>query len=707
MRLFKRTLSIITVLSLAFSVPVMAEGEGEIAEGETRLDITKFAEIYDMEDEKLFTVNEKGVITAVDEKLKEKKYIVIPDTVKNEQGEEIAITGLGDGSFKDMVNLEKIYLPDSIDTFGKECFRGDVNLENMLPYYEEQVFVKGDYNKLMAEKEKEEEELLTTEVGNRKVGVLNREEGDPIYLPLLPIEGNNNNNEEEEEYDTTKAVGYEYMGDVEEHPYYNLPGFYLPKSLVNVDGSAFIGCEKITGFKYDYSKRSEHELPFDMGGESYELLVTIDHKKVVCLAPGFSGDMYDFAKELSSDLIEEIGPYACYNSKVNNGFIIPNSVKTIGEYAFYGCTNQHVFTIAEGSVLENVGEWAFANTVNLNIKLPETVKTIGAHVFDAANNAVIDISATQIETIPEYAFANQPTLHEITAPKTLKTIEPYAFANSENLDTVNFLGESLESIGKGAFEGCRTLHVINIPEGVKVIEEDTFSGCGNLGIIVLPESLEEIGANAFKDCVTIHEMVIPEGVKKIDPTSFSGAKIDNIDTSKNAVLAKMFGRYKEPVETDEQKAAKLLNKVITIGKFKYLVTKTDKTGGEVKLIGAANKKAKKSLKKLNVAAKVNYTFEGKKFTYKVTAVGNNAFKGYKKLAKVTIGANVKTIGKKAFFGCKKLKRVNIKTKKVIKIGKKAFKRKGGKKITFKVAKKLKKKFKKALKRAKTNKFKVK
>lgn len=698
MRLFKKSLSIITVLSLAFSTPVFADEGEEISSGDTRIDITKFIAQKYCNDDALFTVNEETkLITAIDASLMNEKEIIIPSKVKGSNGADIDIVGIGDAVFKNMTKLEKIYLPDDFETFGKECFMNDTNLKYMMPYKDEQAFTYGEYIAAI-----DTEGLLDPPAP---------EEGEPTGEDVV----------EDTSINDKKIVGFEYGDDPENRTYLDKDEFFLPTALVNVDATAFIGCTSITRFDYNLDGDEGIETGLTIGGVNIikatefnpeiievtnELLFTKDGKKLICIAPGFKGDNYSFT-EHGAGTIEEIADYACYNNPTINGFVIPASVKKIGDYAFYGCVNQHQYKFEEGSVLESIGAYAYANTDNLVISFPESFKTMGVHAFDAANNAVIDISKSQVEVIPEYAFANQPTLHEITAPKTLKTIEPYAFANSENLDTVNFLGESLESIGKGAFEGCRTLHVINIPEGVKVIEEDTFSGCGNLGIIVLPESLEEIGANAFKDCVTIHEMVIPEGVKKIDPTSFSGAKIDNIDTSKNAVLAKMFGRYKEPVETDEQKAAKLLNKVITIGKFKYLVTKTDKTGGEVKLIGAANKKAKKSLKKLNVAAKVNYTFEGKKFTYKVTAVGDNAFKGYKKLAKVTIGANVKTIGKKAFFGCKKLKRVNIKTKKVIKIGKNAFKRKGGKKITFKVAKKLKKKFKKALKRAKTNKFKVK
>ena len=51
-------------------------------------------------------------------------------------------------------------------------------------------------------------------------------------------------------------------------------------------------------------------------------------------------------------------------------------------------------------------------------------------------------------------------------------------------------------------------------------------------------------------------------------------------------------------------------------------------------------------------------------TYKVTEVKAGAFKGLKKLAKLTIGKNVKTIGSKAFYNCKKLKSIVIKTTKL-------------------------------------------
>ena len=51
-------------------------------------------------------------------------------------------------------------------------------------------------------------------------------------------------------------------------------------------------------------------------------------------------------------------------------------------------------------------------------------------------------------------------------------------------------------------------------------------------------------------------------------------------------------------------------------------------------------------------------------TFKVTAIGRNAFKGYKYLAKAAIGANVQTIGAGAFSGCSGLKSITISTAKL-------------------------------------------
>ncbi len=73
----------------------------------------------------------------------------------------------------------------------------------------------------------------------------------------------------------------------------------------------------------------------------------------------------------------------------------------------------------------------------------------------------------------------------------------------------------------------------------------------------------------------------------------------------------------------------------------------------------------------NVSIPKTVKIQGK--TYKVTSVAANAFKDNKKLASVTVGANVTAIGSKAFYGCKSLKKITVKSTKLKSVGKNALK----------------------------------
>ena len=78
--------------------------------------------------------------------------------------------------------------------------------------------------------------------------------------------------------------------------------------------------------------------------------------------------------------------------------------------------------------------------------------------------------------------------------------------------------------------------------------------------------------------------------------------------------------------------------------------------------------ASRNTSRVKIPAKVKVGKE----EYPVTAIAAGAFKGKKELRKVIIGANVTRIGKKAFQGCQSLKKLVIKSKKLKKIGAKAF-----------------------------------
>ena len=149
----------------------------------------------------------------------------------------------------------------------------------------------------------------------------------------------------------------------------------------------------------------------------------------------------------------------------------------------------------------------------------------------------------------------------------------------------------------------------------------------------------------------------------------------------------------KPVDTDKDNTtggstAVKVGKKATVSGSQYKVTAVKGTRT------VQFTKGKKNAKSIVVPSTVKIS--GK--NYKVTTIAKNAFKGNKKLAKVTIGKNVNKIGVSAFQNCSKLKSIIIKSTKLTakKVGKNAFK--GiNKKATFKVPKSKVKAYKKIVK----------
>lgn len=131
---------------------------------------------------------------------------------------------------------------------------------------------------------------------------------------------------------------------------------------------------------------------------------------------------------------------------------------------------------------------------------------------------------------------------------------------------------------------------------------------------------------------------------------------------------------------------KIVNYEFTKGSLKYKITASN----TVAVIGSKST----STKSITIPATV--TNGGTK--YKVTSIAEGAFKNYKKLKKVVIGKNIKTIGKNAFYGDKKLTTATIKSKKITSIGQKAF-NKISTKATINCPSSKLKKYKKLLKKS--------
>ena len=139
---------------------------------------------------------------------------------------------------------------------------------------------------------------------------------------------------------------------------------------------------------------------------------------------------------------------------------------------------------------------------------------------------------------------------------------------------------------------------------------------------------------------------------------------------------------KVPVNPEPQIPKKEIKKgdVISSGKMRYQISSLKGKTGTASLKFSNSK----SIKNVKVPAQISQSG----YSFRVTAIADHAFKNCRRLRTVVIGKEVTVIGKNAFRGCRKLTRVTIKTMKLKRVGKNAFKGVPTK-VTVKVPKKRK------------------
>lgn len=239
-----------------------------------------------------------------------------------------------------------------------------------------------------------------------------------------------------------------------------------------------------------------------------------------------SGEMYDYAGENFEyapwyesrnsiqkieidDEITHIGNYAFCGTKSATEVIIPDSVKTIGHYAFESCG---VKTMHVPVNLESIGAWAFKSSKLESFEFPEGLTKIGTGAFSESG------------------------LRSASLPEGLTEIPESMFEDARSLSTVIF-PSTLKSIGSSAFSGCIYLHSVEIPEGAVSIGDyafyscgayDTWAtvypGCNNFTAVSLPSTLQYLGKSAFSYCQVLKSITIPDKVKHIYKYTFSQCK---------------------------------------------------------------------------------------------------------------------------------------------------------------------------------------
>lgn len=360
-----------------------------------------------------------------------------------------------------------------------------------------------------------------------------------------------------------------------------------------------------------------------------------------------------------------------------NGHIY--KVVSIGEYAFYGCSNLVGVILYERDSITSIGDYAFFNCSSMTgIIIPEGVISIGDYAFDGCSIMTDVIFSESVTSIGDWAFYNCSSLTSVTIPEGVTSIGDHAFSNS-GLTNITIPGsvtsfgnnafygcssltdviisEGVTSIGRGAFEHCSNLTDVTISEGVTSIGDYAFFCCSSLKNITIPEGLVSIGNYAFVDCFSLTGITFPESVVSIGDLAFENCTWqDNINIPKSVTYIGK-GAFSPCYSANE---------IIVDDENPYFTSiKGVLYSKDITKIYSYHSGLNETT--FTIPETVNsieaYAFEGASLQNitipeTVTSIGERAFNCFK-LTSLVIPSSVTTIGQNAFYGCSGLTELSI------------------------------------------------
>lgn len=257
----------------------------------------------------------------------------------------------------------------------------------------------------------------------------------------------------------------------------------------------------------------------------------------------------------SSSCLIEIGDYAFHSCNSLSGQLsLPDSVKKIGEGAFYECGLSGMLVLPNN--LEILGQQAFMKSGKYHggLKMPDNLRYLPKMCF-AWNefNGTLDLNnVTEIEdgTLGWDAgvFSSNGFTGELIIPEGLNIIPHYCFSYN-NFTNIVF-PQSIKRIGEGAFYSNERLSVtLTFPDGLVSVDQLAFMYCRQLLGLELPSSLQTIQSGAFSGCFYISQITLHSTEPPIVQSgAFDGVPKDNftLEVPENAVT-----RYKADAQWGE------------------------------------------------------------------------------------------------------------------------------------------------------------
>lgn len=290
--------------------------------------------------------------------------------------------------------------------------------------------------------------------------------------------------------------------------------------------AAFANCKKITGLKFEKDSKvtwiGDHAFRFctnlktienipsvlnDIQGWCFEgtALESVDlsNTNVTIMKDGVFYNNTSLTSIQLPNKLENFWDNAFYGCKALNNIVMPSTVVGIYNNVFEGCTS--LSNVKLNEVCTTLGHHVFKNCPLAEVTFPNSLNSIGEYAFESTKLNTVDLSNTQITSLPNGSFYNCEQLSDVKLPKALTNIGDRAFCNS-TIASITF-PPSLEKIGAWAFYKARLANVV-IPTTCRTIEQGAFSDNANLTTVVINGLECYLAYQAFCNCSKLTDVYI-------------------------------------------------------------------------------------------------------------------------------------------------------------------------------------------------------